>query len=144
MNSSNFSGSSYAFKSENSPNTAAKNIPLSGQEHSFPALIYFVNAKKKTTKGEIATLYEVLVVIWCPASNKFITAIWSIWSNQTLFLTMLEQMKRESSTDRPLLLYTENGSGKNSLYELTLFQSNKYSVFTKDGNEDIQHTAQVI
>lgn len=142
MNNSN-SSASYSFKSDNTPNSAVKNTPLGEQEYTFPALIHFVGSKKKVTKGDAATLYEVLVVIFCPALKKFITAIWSVWSNQTLFLTMLEHMKRESSPDRPLLLYTENGSGKNFLYEMMLMHASKYSTFSLDGNDDIQHTAQV-
>ena len=142
MNSST-SQSSYSFKSENSPNTVIKNTPLASSEYAYPALMHYVSSKKKTTKGDIATLTEVLLVIFFPALNKCTTAIWSIWSNQSLFLTMLEQMKRESTDDKPLLLYTENGAGKNNLYEVIMQHSNKYSIYEHPENDNIQLTAQV-
>jgi hypothetical protein len=144
MSFSNSSASYSNIKSENSsPNGAIKNPPLSRQDYPMPVFITCQGIKKKTTKGDTATLFEVVLIMWFPLLNKFTTGLWSVWSNHTLFLTMLDQMKRESTSDRPLLMYSDNGFGKNGLFEMTLTNSNKYSIFNLNGNEDVQHTAQV-
>lgn len=143
-NEMNSSTSSYAFKSESSPNTVIKNTPLAPSEVSYPMLFHYESSKKKSTKGDTATLTEVLLTCFMPALNKFITIIWSIWNNQGLFLTMLDQVKRDSTEEKPLLLYSESGAGKNNLYELIFQHSNKYSVYGLPENDDIQMTAQVI
>ena len=139
----NSSTSSNGLKSENSPNTIIRNTPMAASEISFPMLLRYESSKKKFTKGDAASLTEVVLVAYMPALNKFLTIIWSIWNNQNLFLTMLDQMKKESTDERPLLLCSENGSGKNNLYEVILQHSNKYSLFVHPENEDINLTAQV-
>ena len=144
MNNSYSTGSSsYSFKTEGSPNAQIKNTPLTEQEFSGAGFLHVVSSKKKTTTGDSATIYEVLVVIFCPELGRLITAVWSVWSNQSLFLTMIDQMKNQSTAEKPLLLYTENGLGKNGLYEMLLTHPNKYTTFSKDGKEDMLHTAQV-
>ena len=134
----------YGFKNENSPSsTVIKNTPLAASEISYPALFCFERAKKKSTKGDTASLTEVQLTVFMPKLSKFLTAIWSVWSDKVLFVTMLEQVKRDSTDEKPLLLYSENGWGKNNLYEVIFQVSNKYSVFSHPDNEDISVTAQV-
>ena len=54
MNSSN---SSYAsFKTEGSPNAIVKSSPLASSEYSLPALVRYESYKKKSTKGDTATV----------------------------------------------------------------------------------------
>jgi len=136
--------SPFRMKSENSPNTGIiKNTPLAASEYSYPFFMTFVSAKSKSTKGDTATVTEVLIIVYFPSLTKYTTIIWSVWSNHSLFLTMLDQVRRDSTDDKPLMLYSENGAGKNNMYEVLFQNSNRYSLFAHPANEDIQLTAQV-
>ena len=131
-------------KSDNSQSNTVKNTPLDSSEYSFPSFLKFISAREKMTKGDTGLVTEVVFVVWMPALKKYKVVIWSVWGNQSLFLAILEQVNADSTPEKPLVLYSEHGAGKNNLYEIILQTSNRFSTYTHPTNASIVMTAQVL